>query len=92
MSLMSTQKNPASRLLETDPATRKLEMQRNRPMHPLFDPEGQLAAYELFSELLDREKRQGNFFGPIIAVILATAITPAAFWLLAVVIELGTKA
>ena len=81
--------NPVDRLIDNGSANLELELQRNKPMHPFYDPEGQLAAYERFAELLDRERREGSLFGPLLAALLAMVVTPTAFWVIAVLIELG---
>jgi hypothetical protein len=54
-------------------------------MYPLYDPEGQLAAYEYYRKLTENRQSQGkSFIGVIAATFFASDVTPLALWLLVI--------
>ena len=60
-------------------------------MYPLYDPEGQLAAYEYYRKLVENRQMQGkSFVSVVVAAFFAATITPLAVWLL--VLGLGQAA
>ena len=59
-------------------------------MYPMYDPEGQMAAYRWMEKRMHDEKHSSyGFVGTLIAAFFAAALTPLVIWLF--VLGLGLK-